>query len=280
MNNLYSIGETARLNNISIQTLRYYDKFGLFTPEHINQENGYRFYHSRQFFYLDIIKSLKYIQTPLEDIKEIISDTPENMLQHLHHQEVEIQKEKEKIIQAEQLLKRRKNQLMEQLKLAKRIENEDIYTRHVEEQALLRIPTTNANPITEPYAQARILAEVLEDQCSLIDNQCSYTYSLANYQKTNDTRYEYVYTTAPDLPIELSSDKENIERVTFAAGEYICIAFEWSPEAYIEHYQKLFDHIRKNQLKTEGNVYEVSVPMNFSPLHEDRFISELRVKKN
>jgi len=46
----YSIGETAQLNNVTIQTLRYYDKIGIFKPAHIEKNNGYRFYHIKQFF--------------------------------------------------------------------------------------------------------------------------------------------------------------------------------------------------------------------------------------
>lgn len=39
---LYSIGEVAELNNISIQTLRYYDKIGLFTPASVDPQSHYR----------------------------------------------------------------------------------------------------------------------------------------------------------------------------------------------------------------------------------------------
>ena len=41
-----SIGEVARLFNISKDTLRYYDKIGILKPE-VNKENGYRFYDIR-----------------------------------------------------------------------------------------------------------------------------------------------------------------------------------------------------------------------------------------
>ncbi|BCE09411.1 hypothetical protein RSC2_01207 [Bacillus paralicheniformis] len=75
MKEYFSIGETARLNNISIQTLRYYDKIGIFKPQCTDRDNGYRYYHVKQFFYLDIIKYLKSIKTPLGEIKRMISHT-------------------------------------------------------------------------------------------------------------------------------------------------------------------------------------------------------------
>ncbi|MCY8208580.1 MerR family DNA-binding transcriptional regulator, partial [Bacillus subtilis] len=55
MKEYFTIGETARLNNISIQTLRYYDRIGIFKPHYTDQDNGYRYYHVKQFFYLDVI---------------------------------------------------------------------------------------------------------------------------------------------------------------------------------------------------------------------------------
>ena len=37
-----SIGQMARLNGLSEQTLRLYDKAGLFSPMYRDAENGYR----------------------------------------------------------------------------------------------------------------------------------------------------------------------------------------------------------------------------------------------
>ncbi len=49
-----SIGEVARLFNISKDTLRYYDKIGILKPE-VNKENGYRFYDIRHLEQLGLI---------------------------------------------------------------------------------------------------------------------------------------------------------------------------------------------------------------------------------
>ncbi|WP_423244459.1 MerR family DNA-binding transcriptional regulator [Clostridium beijerinckii] len=35
----FSIGEMSKLNNISIQTLRYYDKIGLLKPKVISEKS-------------------------------------------------------------------------------------------------------------------------------------------------------------------------------------------------------------------------------------------------
>ena len=70
MNNYFSIGELSKLQNISRQTLIFYDKIGLFTPAYINPENGYRYYNANQLDYLDTICIMKKIGFSLEEIKE------------------------------------------------------------------------------------------------------------------------------------------------------------------------------------------------------------------
>ena len=42
MKNLFSIGEVSKYQNISKQTLIYYDKIGLFCPAWVDPDNGYR----------------------------------------------------------------------------------------------------------------------------------------------------------------------------------------------------------------------------------------------
>jgi DNA-binding transcriptional MerR regulator len=70
----FTVGEMAKLNRISAQTLRYYDKIDLFKPSQVDRKTGYRYYKVSQFQTLQTIKYLKFLGTPLEEIKEFISD--------------------------------------------------------------------------------------------------------------------------------------------------------------------------------------------------------------
>ena len=65
----YRIGQFAKIKNIDAQTLRYYDKLGLLTPEIIDENNGYRYYSEKQFIDSDRIKFYKQIGMSLEEIK-------------------------------------------------------------------------------------------------------------------------------------------------------------------------------------------------------------------
>lgn len=64
-----SIGKMAKLNHISEQTLRLYDRLGLLKPEMVDESNGYRYYDVKQSAQLDMIQYMKELGMPLKEIK-------------------------------------------------------------------------------------------------------------------------------------------------------------------------------------------------------------------
>ena len=70
MENLFSIGEVSKYQNISKQTLIFYDKIGLFRPAYVDPQNGYRYYSASQLDDLDAILIMKKIGFPLSRIRE------------------------------------------------------------------------------------------------------------------------------------------------------------------------------------------------------------------
>ncbi len=69
-NMLYKIGEFAKLTNIPVKTLRYYDEINLLKPEEIDLFSGYRYYSDKQKEDLEIILALKEAGFSLEEIKK------------------------------------------------------------------------------------------------------------------------------------------------------------------------------------------------------------------
>ena len=64
----YSIGEFSKLTNLSIDTLRYYEKEGLIAPE--RKENGRRYYSEKDVTWIAFIKRLKETRMPIKEIQE------------------------------------------------------------------------------------------------------------------------------------------------------------------------------------------------------------------
>ncbi len=71
----YSSGQFARMANVSVRTIRFYDKQNVLKPSYVN-ESGARFYTDSDFARLQQILLLKYLGFSLDDIREMtISDT-------------------------------------------------------------------------------------------------------------------------------------------------------------------------------------------------------------
>lgn len=67
----YSIGEVAGMTGISISTLRYYDREGLF-PNIARSNGGIRVFSDADLEALRIIECLKMTDMPIKDIKQYL----------------------------------------------------------------------------------------------------------------------------------------------------------------------------------------------------------------
>ena len=71
----YTSGQFAKMANISVRTVRFYDKQNILKPSYVSS-SGSRFYTDRDFARLQQILLLKYLGFSLDDIKEMtINDT-------------------------------------------------------------------------------------------------------------------------------------------------------------------------------------------------------------
>lgn len=77
-----TVGQMAKLNHISEQTLRLYDKMGVLTPQTINEENGYRYYTIGQSAQLDTIRYYQKIGFSLKDIQGKLMTTNIELINH------------------------------------------------------------------------------------------------------------------------------------------------------------------------------------------------------
>lgn len=69
----YSSGKFAQMANVTLRTIRYYDKQNILKPSLVT-ETGARFYTDKDFARLQQILLLKYLGFSLDDIREMIID--------------------------------------------------------------------------------------------------------------------------------------------------------------------------------------------------------------
>lgn len=104
---MLTIGQFSTICKVSAKTLRYYAEIGLFMPEEINPDNGYRYYSVEQLETMLFINRLKSYHFSLEEIKMILesNECPDEKLymeltrkkRELHKQVQEFQSQLEQL---------------------------------------------------------------------------------------------------------------------------------------------------------------------------------------
>lgn len=86
-NDRLTIGDVARLHDLPVKTLRYWDEIGLFQPLYRDEETGYRYYSTRQFHKLNLIKHLKFLGVSSKEIIDLYNKADiKEFLVHLQKQ--------------------------------------------------------------------------------------------------------------------------------------------------------------------------------------------------
>lgn len=97
MNENMSINQVEKLTGVSKRNIRFYEKEGLLLPKR-NEENGYRVYDENDIWRIKVIKMLRMLDMPLEEIKCVLEeDRP--LSEAIVEQQVELER-KAKELQA------------------------------------------------------------------------------------------------------------------------------------------------------------------------------------
>ena len=76
MRNLLPIGRFSEICRLSIPALRHYDELGLLPPAAVDPDTGYRYYSMGQAADADRIRTLRFLEMPLPEIKAILAGDP------------------------------------------------------------------------------------------------------------------------------------------------------------------------------------------------------------
>ena len=73
MKDYFSISQTAKIVDMTTETLRHYDRIDLVKPCKINEWTGYRYYSQQEIVRLNTIKALRCMDLTLSEIKDILA---------------------------------------------------------------------------------------------------------------------------------------------------------------------------------------------------------------
>lgn len=69
----FSISQTAKITEMTTETLRHYDRIDLVKPCKTDEWTGYRYYSRQEIVRLNTIKALQCMDLKLSEIKEILA---------------------------------------------------------------------------------------------------------------------------------------------------------------------------------------------------------------
>ncbi len=267
MDNLFSIGELAAYQNISKQTLIFYDKIGLFRPAYVDPHNGYRYYSSKQIDYLDTILIMKKIGFSLTEIKEHMQHyNIDSSLTAMRKQITAIDRQ----IQELGLIRRRllhRCAQMENARIYKEKEN-SVVTEQMEEQYLL------LHKVEKPYSMREI--SIATKKCFAgsfqkdlpVFFQCGVIVPFRHIMEKRYTEAVFAF-----LPIEKSGQADNIRHLP--AGQCVSIYHIGDYLSIGRSYQKILDHCAQHSLQIISDSYEFCINDYLTTYDENEYITKI-----
>ncbi len=226
MNQYLSIGKVSKLKNVSIKSLRYYDKIGILRPAFVNTETNYRYYTEEQLYLLDAITLCIRLGIPLKDLNRYVENDSINLQKLLYDGKILAE---EKILEIHQCLEALQDTLRQlsvsESGMAKIPESKSglllpdgFYQSALEARMILTVPLEEID--TPKYYGQHILKLFVTAQQMGIN--VSYPSGvLHEYQDGQLSRYMFLLVSAEDRE-SLSGQTLNPAIRTLPAGNYIC----------------------------------------------------------
>lgn len=228
MKKLYSIGETAKITGISVQTLRNYSNDSLLIPAYVNEENGYRFFTFDQFHIIDRIKYLRGFGLPLTEIKQIMSKGDvDSIILFLDKQKEQVNKQIEELNTTKEDIQ----WYIDYFQYLNRSENNALpHFSHFPQRHVLCTPCHQGQTIEDIEVKLAALKTTYTNLGYKYRRQFGY---LLDYQSIIDGEWkpQKYFTYITDFPSQKPDTDDHI--VTFPEGDYFCLSF------YLYHMEEL-----------------------------------------
>ena len=264
MENLFSIGELSRYQNISKQTLIFYDKTGVFHPAYVDPSNGYRYYSASQLDELDTILILKKSGLSLQKIKELLSHyTTQSSLKVLKSQLGVIDRQMEE----PRLVRSRLSQRCAQLEGAN-LHQEGPRVEEMEEQYVLTRPVEPPFTLREiSIATKQCFAQAFQESLPIFF-QSGVRVPLERILRGDYTQADLVF-----LPTEKTGRAGNIQLLP--AGRCAAIYHRGDYLSIGASYEKLLAFCREQGLAVSSDSYEFCINDYITTGDESEYLTKI-----
>ncbi len=251
MKEYFSIKEMAKIRKITTETLRHYDRIGLFKPAYIDPKSKYRYYSFKQFETLGTIIELKQLGMSLDDIKNYFNDRNlQKSVDVLEQQYAKLKKEIADKIILEKILKRKLEFTKTIFDLKPDTKPSVKYFDHRYAIASYDFYEDTKEII---YEMTKLEALLVEKAPVLASDRMGF------YTNENIFAYENYEEMMPYAPIiichkeEANKIKKHFYKVP--SGDYACIYYRNRAKIPKDKYLELKKFIEENNYEVCGNIY-------------------------
>lgn len=267
MKDMFSIGELAGYQNISKQTLIFYDKIGLFKPAYVDPNNKYRYYTAQQIDYLDTILIMKEMGFSLGEIQNHMKNyTIDTSLITLRKQLTVLEDQ----IAHLQMIKNRLAHRCAQMENVKEFNerNHEVTVKEVPQKYLLCAEVDAPQSFGEiSIATKKCFSQALRDNLPIFYQ----TGVIVPYEHILSGRYTEA--TVAFLPIEKTKKAKNIKLLP--KGNVACIYHYGTYQSVDRSYKKLLAFCKEQQLEIISDSYEFCINDYISSGDENEYITEI-----
>lgn len=265
---LFQIGEVARLFCLSVSTLRHYESIGLIAPEYIDPKTGYRYYSVRQFEPLNLIRYLRALDMPLQEISDFIQNRDMDKIEEMLCQQ------KAAVAAKQQELRRIEHKIDNQLRRLRDAKNSrfdviELITSPPCRMIRMR-DTLEIRGFLDIEAPIRRL-EKSQRETAVFFGKVGLGISVSHLKEGRFTRYDTLFL--------LLDEEDRIEGETEMFPETLCasIRFHGSHPEAPKQYEKLMEYIRKNGLEVNGFSREITTIDYGLTNNREQFVTEIRI---
>lgn len=251
MGKYLSIGQMGKLNNLSVQTLRHYEKVGILKPSYINEDTGYRYYSMKDFNTIDLIKQCKAMGLSLEEIKEVINNytSLESIVDILGNQ-------KEIIAQKIKELENVKNKvefLEDKIKISLSKGINEVFIKENEERKFIQYNFTDRFSDEFEINLRKILLEVERDYEN-VNAEIAFTIS---YEEVKEKGLAECKNVMINLGENVFYEDDKI--ISMKKGKYLTMYFDDTYRDSGKYYTRIMKYIEENNIKTIGDFNEIYI---------------------
>lgn len=267
MEDYFSIGELSSYQNISKQTLIFYDKIGLFRPAYVDPGNGYRYYSASQLDELDTILILKKCGLSLQAIKELLEHyTTENSLRVLTQQVQVLDRQMEELRMVRSRLAQRCVQL----------ERAGLHREGGDQPRVERLPAQLLliRPVEPPFtlreisiATKQCFAQAFQEQLPIYF-QSGVTVPLERIRAGR-----YTEASAAFLPIEGTDRAENLLQLPKGLGASIYHRGDYPSIG--RSYRRLLEFCQAEKLEIRSDSYEFCINDYITTGDESEYLTKI-----